>query len=90
MTTWHCASLPQDPGHGSLHLLFMQARFDGQSGFIIHSGRQFGGVPMYDDKHEHDGLLPEDIHWEFGPHGEGTHGFLGGSYWGGSTGSKTN
>lgn len=45
LTTWHWASLPQDPGHGSLHLLLIQARFDGQSGFMTHSGRQFGGAP---------------------------------------------
>jgi len=58
----------------------MQARVDGQSGFIIHSGRQFGGAPIYDGKHEHDGLFPEAIHWEFGPHGEGTQGSFGGSF----------
>jgi hypothetical protein len=35
---------------------------------------------MYDVKQEHDGLFPEDKHWELGPHGDGTQGFLGGSF----------
>lgn len=60
-----------------MHLLFIQARCDGQSGLIIHSGRQLGGAPMYEDKQEHDGLFPVVIHCEFGPHGDGTQGFFG-------------
>lgn len=46
LTTWHLADTPQDPGHGSLHLRFTQASFNGQSLLTIHSGRQAGGFPM--------------------------------------------
>lgn len=63
------------PGHGSTHLLFIQAWLLGQSGLITHSGRQFGGEPIYPVKQEHEGcLLCEARHCEFGPHGEGWHG----------------
>lgn len=34
---------------------------------------------MYVGKHEHDGVPPTSLHCEYGPHGDGTHGFLGGS-----------
>ena len=37
---------PQEPGHGSLHFSFMHALLLGQSGFMVHSGLQFGGLPM--------------------------------------------
>ena len=38
--TLHCAFSPQVPGHGSTHLLRMQARDKGQSLLRMHSGRQ--------------------------------------------------
>lgn len=41
---------------------------------MIHSGRQFGGEPKYDGKHEHDGVFPTFLHCEFAPQGEGTQG----------------
>lgn len=49
----------------------MQARLAEHSGLIVHSGRQFGGVPKYDGKHEHAGLSLIILHSEFGPHGVG-------------------
>jgi len=38
LTTWHNALRPHDPGHGSLHFVFIQARLAGQSEFRTHSG----------------------------------------------------
>lgn len=43
--TAHTALLPHEPGQGSLHLLLMQALFEGQSLLTVHSRRQAGGVP---------------------------------------------
>lgn len=37
----------------------------------MHSGRQFGGLPMKFGKHEHDGESPDTLHSEFGPQGDG-------------------
>lgn len=42
----------------------------------MHSGRQFGGVPINSEAHEQEGELCIDLHTELGPHGEGTHGFV--------------
>ena len=53
----------------------MHALVDGHSGLIVHSGRQFGGVPMYPVKHEQAGLSPLTAHSAFGPQGEGWQGF---------------
>lgn len=55
----------------------MQAIFELQSEFVVHSGRQFGGLPMYDRKHEHDGEPLMSLHSEKGPHGEGKQGLTG-------------
>lgn len=41
---------PHDPGQGSLHFSLIQAKLLKQSEFIIHSGRQFGGDPVYSGK----------------------------------------
>lgn len=43
LITRHSALTAQTPGHGSLHLLFKQARWPGQSLFVTHSGRH----PLY-------------------------------------------
>ena len=40
LITWHLASMPQVPGHGSIHFRLEHARLAGQSEFEIHSGRQ--------------------------------------------------
>lgn len=53
----------------------MHALLLGHSELIVHSGLQFGGVPIYSFKHEHEGVPPISRHCEFGPQGEGTHGF---------------
>lgn len=63
--------MPQDPGHGSIHLSLTQALSLEQSVFIEHSGRQFGGLPIYWGKHEHDGEFPMLRHCENGPQGDG-------------------
>lgn len=74
LITRHSAFSPQDPGQGSRHLELIQDLVDGQSGFMTHSGLQLGGVPMYDGRQAHSGLLLTLRHWEFGPHGDGTQG----------------
>ena len=37
---------PQEPGQGSTHFCLMQAKFAMHSEYTVHSGRQFGGLPM--------------------------------------------
>lgn len=56
--TWQWAFHPQEPGHGSLHFSLIHATLLGQSALIVHSGLQFGGDPMYDGRHEHEGEPP--------------------------------
>lgn len=50
--------IPHDPGQGSLHFCCIQALFEEQSELTVHSGRQFGGLPMYVDKQAQDGNPP--------------------------------
>lgn len=54
----------------------MQALSLVHSALIVHSGRQFGGEPIYLDRHEQDGISLMLLQTEFGPHGDGTQGFL--------------
>jgi hypothetical protein len=49
-----------------------------QSEFIVHSGLQFGGDPMYVSMQEHIGTLLVTWHSELGPHGDGIHGLISG------------
>lgn len=77
LITVHWVLVPHDPSQGSTHLWLMQARLAGHSGFIVHSGRQFGDVPRYVGKHEQAGLSLITLHSAFGPHGVGMHGFCG-------------
>lgn len=77
--TWHSALNPHKPGHGSLHLMLMQPRFEGHSEFWTHSGRHCGGVPMKPWTHEQTGWLFASLHCELGPHGVGWQGFTGSS-----------
>lgn len=72
----HIAPAPQEPGHGSLHFSLMQALLLVHSALIVHSGRQFGGDPIYSDKQEQDGMSLMLLQTEFGPHGDGTQGFF--------------
>lgn len=44
--TLHSVFLPQGFGQGFTHRLLTQALFDLHSEFTIHSGLQFGGMPM--------------------------------------------
>lgn len=84
LITLHLASNPQAPGHGSLHLSLIHALLLGQSEFIVHSGRQFGGDPKLSDEQLHDGTLFMAWHWDRGPQGDGRHGLIiaGTSCWG--------
>lgn len=45
---------------------------------MAHSGRQYGGAPSIPVKQEQTGLKSTTLHSAFGPHGEGTHGLIGG------------
>jgi hypothetical protein len=77
--TLQSALKPHEPTHGSWHLWLKQARFDGHSELLEHSGRQFGGAPNIPGTHEHTERSFWTLQWLLGPHGDGTHGFLGGS-----------
>lgn len=77
LSTLHWALSPQDPGQGSRHLFWRHAWLLGQSGFIEHSGLQFGGDPMKVDKQAQDACSFTTRHSELGPHGEEMHGFIG-------------
>ncbi len=78
LVTWHWELSPQEPGHGSRHLLLIQARLRGQSPFITHSGRQLGGAPVNPGRQLQLAWWLTFWHCELGPHGDGTHGFLWG------------
>lgn len=64
--TWLCtrqfAFTPHEPGQGSTHFSLMHANSLEQSVLIVHSGRQFGGLPVYCNKHEQDGDPPTSRH----------------------------
>uniref|UniRef100_A0A1A9VW35 Uncharacterized protein n=1 Tax=Glossina austeni TaxID=7395 RepID=A0A1A9VW35_GLOAU len=68
---------PQEPGHGSLHCSFIHAMLLVHSALMVHSGRQFGGIPTYCNKQLQEASSFTILHCEYGPHGEGMHGFLG-------------
>lgn len=68
--------MPHEPGQGSLHLCCMQAILAEHSALIVHSGLQFGGLPLYVGKQEQDGTPPISRHSENAPQGDGTHGSL--------------
>lgn len=74
--TLHCASTPQEPGQGSMHFSRIQAKLLEHSGFIVHSGLQFGGLPKYPTTQEQEGKPLISWHIEFAPHGDGTQGFI--------------
>ena len=46
---------------------------------MTHSGRQFGGAPNIPVRQEHTGLPSTTLQSELAPHGDGTHGFVGGA-----------
>lgn len=61
-TTLQTALKPHDPGQGSRHFSFWQAKFPGHSSFMTHSGLQFGGLPTKLGKQEQAGVLPTIRH----------------------------
>ena len=77
--TVHCALKPQEPAQGSRHLLRTHARCVGQSWWIRHSGRQFGGAPNIPVRHEQTGRSSTTRQSALAPQGDGTHGFAGGA-----------
>lgn len=54
--------LPQGPGQGSTHFCLIQALSCEHSELTMHSGRQFGGAPIYSGKHEHTAWLLMALH----------------------------
>lgn len=71
LITLQLVLIPQGLGQGLTHLLFIQALSCEHSELTIHSGLQFGGIPIYSTKQEHTGWLLTTWHWLFGPHGDG-------------------
>lgn len=76
MNTEHSAFWPQLPGQGSPHFILKQALSEGQSSFIAHSGRQFGGIPRKFGMHAQDGEPFISLQIALSPQGFGKHGFL--------------
>lgn len=75
LITWQSAFWPQVPGQGSWHLFRMQARFDGQSEFRTHSGRQPSyGFPVYSGRQVHDPALFCCLQMALAPQGVGLQG----------------
>lgn len=64
--------------HGVLHCWLRQALSWAHSELITHSGRQFGGIPINSAWHEHTACWFTSWHWLYGPHGDGSHGFIRG------------
>lgn len=78
LTTRHSAFEPHAFSHGFWHFLLIQAKWGAHSLFARHSGRQFGGAPMYSGIHWQEGIwLPFSWQIELGPHGDGWQGFIG-------------
>lgn len=75
--TVHWAKVPQEPGQGSLHFSLIQAWLREQSEFTVHSGRQFGGLPIKFGKQEQEDMPLLSRHSAFGPQGDGMHGLNG-------------
>lgn len=68
---------PHEPAQGSRHLRFIHALSLEQSGWIVHSGLQLGGLPIYSLRQEQADVPPMFRHSECGPQGDGKHGSLG-------------
>ena len=69
--------IPQVPGQGSEHFWFIQALLGEHSALTKHSGRQAGGIPIYDVKQEQTAWSLTTLHWLFGPQGDGLQGSAG-------------
>lgn len=72
--TLQLALLAHCPTHGFTHRLLMQALSIAHSLFIVHSGRQLGGVPTNSDWQLHTAWELTSRHWLFGPQGDGVQG----------------
>lgn len=70
----HNACDPHEPRQAFIHLFLIHVMSPGQSLLVAHSGRQFGGTPMYSGRHLHAGWPSKFLHSELEPHGEGLHG----------------
>lgn len=62
LCTLHSAFTPHVPGQGSVHFSLIHALSLGQSEFMVHSGLQFGGLPIYVSIHEQEGDPPISRH----------------------------
>lgn len=77
MLTEQVAWAPHTPGHGSRHLLFMQARWFAHSGLIVHSClHSTYGSPCSPGKHVQDAAPFLSLHSALIPHGLGLHGSI--------------
>ena len=75
LITRHSALIPHTPGHGSTHLRFWQARLDGHSGLVVHSGRQATyGSPKYSGIHGQAAARLRSLQRALEPHGDGLQG----------------
>lgn len=54
----------------------MQALSCVQSALTTHSGLQYGGLPIHPGKHEQSATPLPGLHAEYGPQGEGVHGYF--------------
>lgn len=80
MIVLHSAFTPQAPGQGSLHLLLEQALLRSQSEFETHSGlHPVYGSPKYSGRQAQEPTPFRSLHNALAPHGDGWHGFGGGS-----------
>lgn len=71
---WQTAYAPHVPGQGSRHLLLRQARSDGHSESLRHSGRQLGGSSNIGGRQEQCATVPSARQILLGPQGFGVHG----------------
>lgn len=71
LITLQSAFCPQIPIHGLEHFCFIHASWLLHSELMIHSGRHPGGLPINVGKHEQIAWLFIDLHWLFGPQGDG-------------------
>lgn len=78
-TTRHRALTPQEPGQGSLHFWLIQAKLSAHSLLLIHSGLQFGGLPMNSGKQVQTGASLTVLQIELAPQGDGRQGLRGGA-----------
>lgn len=77
-TTWHSAFVPHKLGHGFVHFCCTQTWLAGHSELDMHSGLQFGGVPLYSGRHEQEDNSLTTWQRAYGPHGDGWQGFTTG------------